>query len=63
MRGLELEDNVVVVTCYRQSKQMKRGKAMNWMLDCMKNSEGSEHERYENIYWQLAEGKNFCSDE
>lgn len=36
---------------------------MAFFLDCMMNSEGAEHERYESIYFQLSQGKTEVSDQ
>lgn len=52
----------VEVTCYNQTETMTRSEAVAFYLDCMMNSEGSEHERYETIYFQLVGGSKRCSD-
>lgn len=52
----------VVVKCYNDAEEMTRKDALNFYYDCMKNSEGAEHERYESIFCQLLEGKTTCSD-
>lgn len=53
----------VVVKCYHEATQMTRKDALNFYYDCMKNSEGAEHDRYESIFCQLLEGKTTCSDQ
>lgn len=53
----------VTVTCYRQKKTMKRRDALEFYLEGMQCSEGSEHERYETIFFQLMAGHTECSDE
>lgn len=55
--------DMVKITCYRKTKTMRRDKAMDFYLDCMYNSDGSEHERYETIYFQLKDGAMTASDE
>ena len=54
--------DIVVVTCYNQQEVMERGLAVQKYLDCLLHSEGSEHERYETIYFQLVSGRKECSD-
>lgn len=57
MRG-----DIVLVTCYNRTESMTRNNALKKFLDCMRNSEGAEHERYETIYFQLVDGKTEVSD-
>lgn len=54
--------DMVTVTCYGQTKKMTRQNALEFYMDCMRGSEGSEHERYETIFFQLMDGKKVCSD-
>lgn len=56
-------NEVVTITCYRQKERMKRRDAMAFYLEGMQCSEGSEHERYETIFFQLLAGRTECSDE
>lgn len=56
-------DDIVTVTCYRRTKRMKRKKALEFYYEGMRCSEGSEHDRYETIFFQLAEGAMEASDE
>jgi len=65
MNGLAVNklNEMVMVTCYRQTKKMRRREAMQFYFEGMKCSEGSEHERYETIFFQLLEGHMECSDE
>ena len=65
MNGLSTSklNEKVKVTCYRETKTMTRRKAMEFFYEGMKCSEGSEHERYETIFFQLLEGRTNCSDE
>ena len=53
----------VTVTCYRKTERMTRRKALEFYYEGMKCSEGSEHERYETIFFQLMEGRMTASDE
>ena len=53
---------MVRITCYNQTETMRRDKAIEFYLDCMMNSEGSENERYQTIYFQLMQGDTQCSD-
>lgn len=54
--------NIVTIFCYGQVEQMKRDVAINKYYNAMVCSDGSEKERYCNIYTQLVEGKNVCKD-
>ncbi len=53
----------VQVECYGSKETMTRRKVLEKYYDCMKNSEGCEHERYETIFFQALEGYNECSDQ
>ena len=55
--------DLVVVTCYGESKVWERGKAMEFYLEGMAWSEGSERDRSVNIYYQLARGAKEAFDE
>lgn len=65
MNGLTLSkmNEKVKVTCYRKTEIMTRREAMQFYYEGMQCSEGSEHERYETIFFQLLEGHMECSDE
>jgi hypothetical protein len=54
--------DIVTITCYNQTETMERSKAIKKYLEAMRNSEGSERERYENIYFDLIDGETNCSD-
>lgn len=56
-------DDPVRVTCYRQTKTWEREDAIAFYLDCMMNSEGSERDRYCEIYYQLINGAKEARDE
>lgn len=54
----------VVVTCYGKKRVYpSRKKAMDFFLEGMMWSEGSERERYAYIYAQLSQGEKEVSDE
>lgn len=59
---LKCEDPVQV-TCYGQTKTWERKDAINFFLEGMMSSDGSERERYANIYCQLVAGYKIVSDE
>ena len=54
----------VKVICYGEEETWaSREKAKQFYLECMTMSEGSERDRYTNIYLDLVEGKTVCVDE
>ena len=55
--------DIVKITCYGQTETKTRAGGLKKYLDCMMNSEGAEHERYETIFFQLLEGYTDVSDE
>lgn len=55
-------DDIVEVTCYNETEKFVRRDAINFYFDCMLNSEGSERERYLNIYQMLMLGYTECFD-
>ena len=58
-----MRNDTVKVICYGQEKIWdKRDEALRFYLEGMTMSEGSERERYENIYHQLLEGRGVCKD-
>lgn len=58
-------EDIVTVTCYRQTKTMTRTDAMSFYLMGMVSCDpgSSECARYNKIYCELAEGKTVVSDE
>lgn len=53
----------VTTVCYGEKKVWKsRTEAEEYFLTGIYSSEGSEQERYLNIYCQLQAGSFFCSD-
>mgnify|MGYP001197243399 CR=1 FL=1 len=53
----------IKVTCYGKTDVYgNREEAERFYLEAMMNSEGSERDRYVNIYLQLKEGRTECSD-
>ena len=54
----------VTVICYGQSKLWDdRKEAKQFYLEAMNSTEGSERERYTNIYCDIISGKEVCTDE
>ena len=56
-------DNKVTIKLYGKEKIMERDAAIDWMIECISNSEGSEQQRYVTILKQLSSGKMICVDE
>lgn len=56
------KNDIVTITCYGQTEKMKRQEAIDFYLEGMMCCEGSEAERYSNIYFQLLEGKTIIHD-
>lgn len=65
MQGLSQSklNELVSVTCYRKTEKMTRREALRFYYEGMCCSEGSEHERYETIFFQLMQGRRIVSDE
>lgn len=53
----------VKIICYRRLETMKRKDAIDKYFEAMMECEGSEAERYKNIYCQLMLGEKTASDE
>ena len=54
--------DLVVVTCYGKSKVWERSEAIAFFLEGMRGCEGSERERYTDIYLQLIDGAKEAQD-
>ena len=55
---------MITTICYGKADHWKsRKEAIEFFLDCMRNSEGAERDRYTSIYFDLLDGKNVCTDE
>ena len=54
--------DLVVVVCYGKSKVWERSEAIAFFLEGMQWCEGSERERYTEIYLQLIGGAKEASD-
>lgn len=52
----------VTVTCYRKTETMTREQAIDKYYEGMMCCEGSERDRYTNIYCQLMDGYRRVSD-
>lgn len=50
------KQDIVRITCYGTTKEYDRQQAINKFLECMMMSEGSERDRYTNIYIALMAG-------
>ena len=57
------DKDMVTIICYRQEETMPRKKAIRKYFTGMMCCEGSERERYTNIYQQLVMGYKVCNDE
>ena len=55
--------DMVEVTCYGTTKLYERQQAIREFLIAMQVCEGSEKERYANIYCELVRGKKVVCDE
>ena len=54
----------ITTICYgKKDVWQSREEALAFFLQAMASSEGSEHERYSNIYVQLCLGMTECCDE
>ncbi|MCQ2191424.1 MAG: hypothetical protein MJZ23_00995 [Paludibacteraceae bacterium] len=59
-------ENTFTITCYGKTKtypESKRKKMMNEYMLGMLSCDGSEKDRYTNIYLDLLSGKKNCTDE
>lgn len=57
----KLDDKVEII-CYNKKERMTRRAGLVKYRECMLGSEGSEHERYERIFFDLLEGKMVAAD-
>ena len=57
-----MEDDIVTIHVYNTMKKMTRKEAIAKYLEGMRECEGSERERYTNIYFDLIDGKMECFD-
>lgn len=57
-----MENDIVTIHCYNQVEKMKRKDAIKKYLEGMRCCEGSERDRYTNIYFDLIDGKMECFD-
>ena len=63
MNGEKSMDKIVTV-CYGEEESWKSKEAAEqFFLQAMMGSDGSERERYTNIYIKLQMGMTFCTDE
>lgn len=53
----------ITTVCYGKAEKWDdRQKAKRHFLEAMMNSEGSERERYSNVYFGIIQGLDFCTD-
>ena len=57
-----MKNDIVYVTCYGKREKYKRQDAIDFYLEAMHCSEGSERERYTNVYLGLLDGLTEVSD-
>lgn len=57
----QMQDFVTIV-CYGQPEIMRRDEAIEKYYEGMMYCEGSERDRYTNIYCQLVRGDKVCQD-
>lgn len=55
--------DLVRVTCYGETKTWERSKALDFFLEGAFQCDGSEAERYFNIYYQLIHGAKEAYDD
>lgn len=55
-------DEKVKVTCYGKTEFITRREGLKFYREGMECSEGSEHRRYEKIFFALLDGKMEASD-
>ena len=54
---------MVTTICYGEKQHWEnRDKAIAYFMQAMAGSEGSEHERYANVFYALLKGKVVCTD-
>lgn len=57
-----LNDSITTV-CYGEIREWdERAEARNHFLEAMMNSDGSERERYSNVYFRIMRGLDYCTD-
>ena len=57
------DKDIVTIICYGKTEQLEREKAIEKYYEAMMYCEGSEKERYTNIYMDLMNGLDVCKDE
>ena len=56
-------NDTVTVICYNKKETMSRKEAIKKYEEGMLCCEGSERDRYTNVYLDLISGKTVCTDE
>lgn len=60
----KIKSGKIVTVCYDTVEYWNtREEAENYFLQGMMCSEGSERDRYTNVYCKLVEGKTYCTDD
>lgn len=62
-KGKRLMDKIVTVCYGKEESWESKETAEQFFLRAMMESDGSERERYTNIYIKLQMGMTFCTDE
>lgn len=55
--------NIITVLCGKEETWKSREQAERFFLEGMMACEGSEQERYSNIYCKLQLGMDYCTDD
>lgn len=58
----EYSDGVITVCYGKEEKWDERKDARHYFLEAMMNTEGSERERYANVYFKIIRGFDYCTD-
>ena len=63
MKFSELSKDSITTVCYGEVREWdERAEARNNFLEAMMNSDGSERERYSNVYFKIIRGLDCCTD-
>lgn len=63
IRQPEKKEKIITICYGDETEWDSRKKALKHFFECMMMSEGSEHDRYVNIYTKLQGGLTVCSDD
>ena len=63
MNFSESSKDGITTVCYGEVREWdERAEARNHFLEAMMNSDGSERERYSNVYFKIIRGFDYCTD-